>query len=102
MKGDCRIYAAFGDLVYRARSTLHLSQKEVADTVGVSRPTIINIEKGRRGTSLILALKLTKYLGLDLTKVLDAAQGLPDPKRQRNARIRRQIEDLKSKLFSEA
>ena len=40
-----------------------LSQQELADSVGVSRQTIVSIEKGDYAPSVKLALLLSKKLG---------------------------------------
>ena len=43
------------------RERLQVTQQELADTVGVSRQTIIAIEKGNYEPSLGLAMKLAEY-----------------------------------------
>ena len=42
------------------RRARHLSQENLAQQVGVSRQTIISIEKGRYAPSLALAFKLAR------------------------------------------
>lgn len=44
-----------------ARRQLGLSQQALADAIGVSRQTIISIEKGRFDPSLPLAFELAKF-----------------------------------------
>lgn len=44
--------------VYEYRSTYGLTQEELAAQVGVSRQTIISIEKGNYTPSVLLALKI--------------------------------------------
>jgi putative transcriptional regulator len=41
-----------------------LSQEDLAKAVGVSRQTIISIEKGKYTPSVALALKLAKFLNV--------------------------------------
>lgn len=36
-------------------------QEELADAVGVSRQTIISLEKGRYNPSIVLAFRLSRY-----------------------------------------
>ncbi len=45
------------------------SQQELADALGVSRQTIIAIEKGRYTPSLSLALQIAKYYGLTVEEI---------------------------------
>ena len=47
----------------RRRSDLDWSQNELANRVGVSRQTIIAIEKGRYDPRLTLAFRLAEVLG---------------------------------------
>jgi putative transcriptional regulator len=44
------------------RKAAHLKQSDVADAIGVTRQTIIAIEKGNYTPSVVLVLKLTKLL----------------------------------------
>ncbi|MCA9324516.1 helix-turn-helix transcriptional regulator [Candidatus Saccharibacteria bacterium] len=46
-----------------ARKARKLTQAELANAVGVTRQTIIAIEKGNYTPSVLLALKLAKTLG---------------------------------------
>ena len=48
--------------VYEVRTKQKLTQQELAELVGVSRQTIIALEKGSYNPSLELALKLSKVL----------------------------------------
>lgn len=50
--------------VMTLRQQKNLTQAEVADAVGVSRQTIIAIEKGNYEPSVRLALHLAKVLGV--------------------------------------
>ena len=47
--------------VYKYRIDLKITQEELAQKVGVSRQSIISIEKGRYVPSLILAMKIAKF-----------------------------------------
>ena len=47
--------------VYECRIGLRITQEELAQKVGVSRQSIISIEKGRYVPSLILAMKMAKF-----------------------------------------
>jgi putative transcriptional regulator len=51
------------------RAERGLSQKEVADKLGVSRQTIISLEKNRYNPSLKLAFEIAIMFGVDLHEV---------------------------------
>ena len=53
--------------VCRARKGI--TQGDLADAVGVSRQTIISIEKGRYDPSLDLAFKLANYFGVPIEEL---------------------------------
>lgn len=46
-----------------------MSQAELADRIGVTRQTIIAIEKGRYSPSLEVAFKIARALGVPLDRV---------------------------------
>jgi len=47
--------------VQEFRSVARITQEELAERVGVSRQTVIAIEKGNYTPSVMLALKLARY-----------------------------------------
>ncbi|KND47108.1 MAG: putative transcriptional regulator [Parcubacteria bacterium C7867-004] len=47
--------------VYQHRSVRGVTQEEFADAVGVSRQTVIAIEKGNYAPSVALALRIARY-----------------------------------------
>lgn len=52
--------------VRERRITMGLSQEELARRVGVSRQTIVNIEKGLNEPKVFLALAIAAVLGVKL------------------------------------
>ena len=52
-----------------ARSALAMSQKDVADAVGVSRQTINSIEKGDYNPSVNLCIAICKVLNKTLDEI---------------------------------
>lgn len=46
-----------------------ISQAELADEMGVTRQTIISLEKGRYNASLELAFKIARYFGKTIEEV---------------------------------
>jgi len=55
--------------VYLLRATKRWSQQELAGHLGVSRQTIASIEANKYNPSLILAFKIAKLFGVEITKV---------------------------------
>jgi putative transcriptional regulator len=45
------------------RKKLNITQEELANSVNVTRQTIISLEQGKYNPSLVLAHKITKSLG---------------------------------------
>ncbi|WP_239665824.1 helix-turn-helix transcriptional regulator [Staphylococcus hominis] len=46
-----------------------LTQQELSDLVGVTRRTVISLEKGNYIPSLLLALNIAKVLDVDINKI---------------------------------
>lgn len=65
------VYKRFGEKLKAARIKRSLSQCAIAKIAGVSRPTAINIEKGRFRCSLHLALKIARFLDINLIEIAD-------------------------------
>ena len=55
--------------VKELRSTAGLSQADLGSALGVSRQTVIAIERGRYDPSLPLAIKIARYFGLSVEEV---------------------------------
>ncbi len=55
--------------VYQLRSKTGVTQEELAESVGVTRQTIIAIEKGNYTPSVLLALKIAKFFKKPLEEV---------------------------------
>lgn len=55
--------------VYILRTTANIRQEDLADAVGVSRQTIIAIEKGNYTPSVMLALKIAKFFKIPVEKL---------------------------------
>ncbi len=51
------------------RAEMEISQKELAEVIGVSRQTVNSIEKGKFNPSVITALKLAEYFGVNVETV---------------------------------
>jgi putative transcriptional regulator len=59
--------------VYTLRSKKGLTQEEFAQKIGVSRQTVIAIEKGNYTPSVLLALNIAKVFGVQVEDVFKIA-----------------------------
>ena len=48
-----------------------IRQEDLAQALGVSRQTVISLEKGKYNPSLALAFKLSRYFGLSIEDIFD-------------------------------
>jgi putative transcriptional regulator len=55
--------------VYTLRTDRGLTQEALADAVGVTRQTVISIEKGNYTPSILLALKIAAFFGVAVEEV---------------------------------
>ncbi len=56
------------------RSQKGMTQQELADRVGVSRQTIISLERGRYNPSILLAHRLAREFGVTIEEVFIFSQ----------------------------
>lgn len=64
--------------VIDARKARGLTQEQIADILGVSRPTYINIENGKKEPTLSQAEVLAGVFRLNLEDLLDSVDGVSD------------------------
>ncbi len=57
------------NIVQKIRTEKGLTQEELADKVGVSRQTVIAIEKGNYTPSVLLALKIARTFRLSVEDI---------------------------------
>ena len=55
-----------------------IRQEDLAQALGVSRQTIISLEKGKYNPSLALAFKLARYFNLSIEDIFDDSDDCPD------------------------
>lgn len=55
--------------VYEYRTRFGVTQEELAQVVGVSRQTIIAMEKGNYAPSVVLALKTARFFKVSVEKL---------------------------------
>jgi putative transcriptional regulator len=56
------------------RARYNLTQDELADKVGVTRQTMLYLEKGKYNPSLVLAYKVAKALNSTIEEVFEIAE----------------------------
>ena len=54
-----------------------IRQEDLAQALGVSRQTVISLEKGKYNPSLALAFKLARYFGLSIEAIFDDSDKSP-------------------------
>jgi len=59
------------NFVYKYRTDKRLTQERLAKAVGVSRQTIIAIEKGNYTPSVLLAMKLAKHFKVKVESLFE-------------------------------
>ena len=86
--GMDQLYREFGRLLRQRRKDAHLSQDEVANSVGLARTSITNIETGRQHVSLHMLYALANAVGARAHELLpDSAILL-----QEDARLERALD----------
>lgn len=59
----------FTNVIAEIRKERKITQQELADAIGMTRQTIVAIEKGKYSPSLEAAFKIAHFLDLELTEV---------------------------------
>lgn len=55
--------------ITQLRKERHISQAELAESLEVTRQTIISLESGRYNASLLLAHRIARYFGLTIEDI---------------------------------
>jgi transcriptional regulator with XRE-family HTH domain len=71
------IYGRLAEAVTASRRALGVTQEQLADHVGLSRPSIANIEAGRQRVDLATFVRLRDHLAFDQDSVLGLPPDLP-------------------------
>lgn len=61
----------FDSKIHIYRATKRMSQQELADLVGVSRQTIIQLERNRYNPSMLLAYNIAKVFDVTIEELFD-------------------------------
>jgi transcriptional regulator with XRE-family HTH domain len=71
---DAEINAQVGATIRKEREKLGITQEELSQRLGMSRPSITNIERGRQQLSVVQLLLFAKCLGLSPSTLLQETQ----------------------------
>ena len=63
MMTDAELYRMIGSLIKAQRKLAHMSQAQLAEAIGLSRPAIANIEAGRQGILVAMIYRIAAGLG---------------------------------------
>lgn len=64
------LYEAVGERVSAARRGSGLSQAKLAEAVGLTRASVVNIERGRQRAPLHLLWQIAAALGVEVTRLI--------------------------------
>lgn len=62
---------AFESKIHVYRATRRMSQQELADLAGVSRQTIVQLERNRYNPSMLLAYSIAQVFGVTIEDLFD-------------------------------
>ncbi len=65
----------FDSKIHVYRATRRMTQQELADLVGVSRQTIMQLERNRYNPSLLLAYSIAKVFDVTIEDLFDFTEG---------------------------
>ncbi len=83
---------SFATYLLGVRTTLDMSQVEMAKKLGITKAALCEIEKGRTFVSPSTAVRYAKKLGFSITVALEAC--IQDQLRKANIKKRVRIEDI--------
>lgn len=68
--------AIVGNNVFKLRDAKGLTQEQLADRIGVSRISVLQVEAGTQGLTLTSAIKYAKALGVEINDIKVLFDGL--------------------------
>lgn len=78
-----------GKMIYEKRKKLKYNQDELASAIGLTRTSVVNMEKGRQGMTVETLLKLCAVLQCKVTDILPA---VPSVKLKPVVKVKKVIE----------
>lgn len=92
------IYRKFGEVVRGLRKRVGLSQASLARSVGLSRPSIANIEKGRQRVFLDQLFAIAAALDVDVRELLPSRKASLPPEVEK--RLPRKLDEVERRALS--
>lgn len=71
------LYKLVGKLIADERIRAKLTQEELAERVGLSRPSIANVEQGRQAIPLHKFFEIATAIGVDATELIPGNVQMP-------------------------
>lgn len=68
------LYKKIGEKIFEARIKANIKQEGLAESLELSRVSVVNIEKGRQRPSIFLLLKIAQLLKVDYTELIPLPQ----------------------------
>jgi transcriptional regulator with XRE-family HTH domain len=73
-----RLHRALGAQIRSLREGTDDSQEDLADALGLSRTSVVNIEAGRQRSPLVTLYRIAKRYGVDVTTLLPPMSEVDD------------------------
>jgi transcriptional regulator with XRE-family HTH domain len=73
-----RLYRMIGDNIRQAREKIPLSQTKLAEKLGISRVSIVNIEKGRQHAPMHTLWDIAENLGVEVVELIPRQREFAD------------------------
>jgi len=99
MGSEVQVYRQIGEIIRSNRKTKDLSQFQLAGRIGISRPSLANIEKGRQRVPAHLLYLIAQALQIALSDLLPPLNEVIVP----HPNLEKEISALppKAKIFAE-
>lgn len=77
-----RLYSEIGRIIQAERAKKGLTQEELGSAIGLSRPSVTNLEKGRQGILIHTLFEIADKLGVAVGNLLPDVQIEPAGERE--------------------
>lgn len=99
-----RLYTALGNRIKEKRESKGISQTDFSSYIGISRSSLVNIEKGRQRTPLHVIYSIAETLGISVLELmprpveLESASDLSDDEIKQKANYQIQSDESFDKI----
>lgn len=70
-------YSLLGEKIAVLRGSMNIKQEELAEVLNISRPSMVNIEKGRQRPSIYMLQLIAEYFNVEIESLLPNMQKRP-------------------------